>query len=118
MDIKHIILVDDDPAIQDAFQLILSHAGYKVTVYSNGQPLLTNAFTLPHLFILDKQLSGADGLDICRYLKQQPATSAIPIIILSASPHIRRLATSAGANGFLEKPCSLKDLLASVEQFI
>ena len=115
---KHIILVDDDPAIQDAFRLILTHAGYEVTVYSNGRSLLTSGYTLPQLFILDKQLSGADGVDICRYLKQRPATSAIPVIILSASSHTRHQALAAGANAFLEKPCSLKDLLASVEQYI
>jgi CheY-like chemotaxis protein len=113
---KQIILVDDDPAMQDAFLQVLSRAGYGVTVYPNGTPLLSNQFTLPDLFILDKQLSGADGLDICRLLKQSPETENIPVIMLSASPHIQRLAHAAGANDFLEKPFKLKDLLEMVSR--
>ena len=66
---KRIIIVDDDPAIQDAFRLILERTDYSVTVYSNGQALLEGNFTLPDLVILDKQLSGADGLAVCRALR-------------------------------------------------
>jgi DNA-binding response OmpR family regulator len=114
---KKIIVVDDDPAIQDAFRLIFTRAGYQVTVYSNGQALLTGNFEHPDILILDKQLSGADGLDICRLLKQKAETKHIPIIMLSASPHIQRLFKAAGANDFLEKPFKLKDLLDIVKKY-
>ena len=108
---KQVILVDDDPAIQDAFGLVLRGAGYGVTIYSNGHALLNNAFIAPDLIVMDKQLSGADGIDICRSLKQDPATKGIPIIMMSASPHIQRLAEEAGSDDFLEKPFRLHVLL-------
>lgn len=114
---KQIIIVDDDPPIQDAFRLIFERAGYGVTIYENGNALLRNDFSLPDIFILDKQLSGADGLHICHRLKQQETTRHIPVIILSASPHIHRMAKDAGANDFLEKPFSLKDLLEMVKKY-
>lgn len=114
---KQIIIVDDDPAIQDAFRLILERAGYAVTVYNNGSPLLRDDFITPSLIILDRQLSGADGLDVCRILKRRAATKEVPIIMLSASPYIQRLALEAGANDFLEKPFKLKELMQLVEKY-
>lgn len=115
---KHILIVDDDPGIQDAFRLILERAGYAVTVYDNGNPLFQDDFTPPDIFILDKQLSGADGLDICRLLKQRELTQHIPVIMLSASPHIYQLAKDAGADDFLEKPFKLKELLEMIKQYV
>jgi DNA-binding response OmpR family regulator len=115
---KRIIIVDDDPAIQDVFRLIFQRAGYEVMGYPNGDSLLQGDFMMPDVIILDKQLSGADGLDICRVLKQRETTKEIPIIMLSASPHVQQLALQAGADGFLEKPFALKDLLDKVGQYM
>ncbi len=107
---KHIILTDDDPGVQDAFRTALERAGYHVTVFANGNSLLEGRFEVPDIFLLDKQLSGVDGLDICRHLKSTPATANIPVIMLSATPQIDRLAKSAGADGFLEKPFRMRQL--------
>ena len=115
---KRVIIVDDDPAIQDAFRLILERAGYAVTVYHNGTALLEGDFTPPDLIILDKQLSGADGLDICRILKQREATKHIPVIMLSASPYIQWPAREAGADDFLEKPFKLKELMEMIQKYV
>ncbi len=111
---KHIILTDDDPGVQDAFRTALERAGYTVTVFANGAPLLEGRFETPDLFLLDKQLSGVDGLDICRHLKADARTAAVPIIMLSATPQIDRLAKAAGADGFLEKPFRLKQLMDAI----
>ncbi|WP_276485593.1 response regulator transcription factor [Paraflavitalea pollutisoli] len=115
---KRIIIVDDDPAILEAFHLILGRAGYSVSSYVNGQVLLTLPLPPVDLILLDKQLSGADGLDICQRLKQQPETKHIPIVMLSASPHVRPLAMNACADDFLEKPFRMKDLLEMVKKHI
>jgi CheY-like chemotaxis protein len=96
--------------IRDITRLVLERAGYTVTVYPNGEPLLETEYELPDLYLLDKQLSGIDGLEVCRYLKQQEKTKHIPVIMLSASPHISTLYIEAGANDFLEKPFSTKQL--------
>lgn len=113
-----IILADDDPSMRDIFELILKRAGYMVTSYSNGEILLGNEFELPDLFILDKQLSGIDGLDVCRFLKGQESTKNIPVIIISASPHIAQFADDAGADEFIEKPFRTKELLGIIEKHI
>lgn len=115
---QKIIIVDDDPAIRDAFRLIFTAEEYDVTIFTEGSPVLTNAFELPDIFILDKQLSGVDGLDLCRILKQRPETQNIPVIILSASPNIGLLANSAGADEVLEKPFKVKMLRESVSRLL
>ena len=68
--------------------------------------------------MIDKLLSGYDGLDICRYLKSNPLTSHIPVIMVSASPDIGVAAIKAGADDFVEKPFDLKYLLKVIERNI
>ena len=108
---KKVIITDDDNAMQDALRLIFERAGYEATIYANGNSLLNNGHELPDIYILDKQLSGVDGLDICRHLKAQARSSNIPVIMLSATPNIAKLAIEAGAAAFLEKPFKMRDLL-------
>jgi DNA-binding response OmpR family regulator len=111
---KKIIFADDDPTIQDVINLIFE-GEYEVTVFSNGEPILKNQFELPDLFLLDKQLSGMDGLDICRFLKGQESTKNVPVIIISANPKIFELAKSAGADAAIEKPFPIKELRDLIE---
>jgi CheY-like chemotaxis protein len=115
---KKIICADDDPGIQDVLPLICGRAGYEVTMYSNGEQLMENEFELPDIFLLDKQLSGADGMEICRFLKGQESTRHIPVIIVSASPNLDKQAKAAGADGFLEKPFHMKYLLELLKKHL
>jgi DNA-binding response OmpR family regulator len=107
---KRIMIVDDDPSIQHAMQMIFPADLYLVDVQSNGQLIVDGRFEPPDIFLLDKQLAGVDGLELCRILKAGTATKAIPVVILSASPHIRATAVAAGADAVLEKPFSLAEL--------
>jgi CheY-like chemotaxis protein len=115
---KQIIIADDDLAIRDVFNLILKRAGYDVTAYSSGEVLMGNGYKLPDLFIVDKQLSGMDGLEVCHFLKTQDSTKNIPVILISASPYVSRYAQDAGADDFIEKPFKTKTLIALVEKHI
>ncbi len=115
---KQIIIAEDDPGIADIFQIILKRAGYSVTLYSNGEALMNNQLELPEMFILDKQLSGIDGLEVCRFLKSRESSKNIPVIIMSASNYIGGLAADAGADAFVEKPFKIKDLIEVIEKYI
>jgi len=115
---KRIILVEDDEAIADVVRLILARAGYSVTIYENSTDLLTGNYEIPHLFMLDKQIPGVDGLELCRRLKNDPRVAAVPVIMLSASPQILVLAAAAGADAALEKPFSAADLRQLTSRFL
>ena len=115
---KKILIVDDDAGIQDVFRLIFEGAGFTVSIFQEGESIMEGKFDVPDLFILDKQLSGVDGLDVCRHLKSQSNTAAIPIIMVSATPHVAPLAEKAGADFFLEKPFRIRHLLETVQRLM
>jgi DNA-binding response OmpR family regulator len=115
---KKIIIVEDDEAVADSLKLILEPVGYHITIYSNGNSLLDTQFELPDLFILDKQLIGISGLDICIFLKKKERTSKIPVILLSASPDICKNAPTVGADDVLEKPFPMQVLREMVAKHI
>lgn len=113
---KKIILVDDDPGILEIFKVILERAGYTVTTFINAQLILSDMFDEPDIFIIDKQLSGVDGVEVCNYLKKRHLMGTTPIIIFSANAHVHKFAKEAGADGSLEKPFKTKELLNMVEK--
>jgi len=115
---KKILVADDDPGIRDIFKIIFERAGYSIEIKGDAEDVLKNNFTIPDVFLIDKLLSGYDGLDICRYLKSNPLTSHIPVIMVSASPDIVITAIKARADDFVEKPFDLKYLLKVIERNI
>jgi DNA-binding response OmpR family regulator len=116
---RHKILVaDDDPGIRDIFNIILAKAGYDIEIKDDANEIFKNKFRIPDLFLVDRLLSGVDGLDVCRYLKSNEQTSHIPVIMVSASPDIGILAVKAGADDFVEKPFELGYLLKVIERNI
>ncbi len=115
---KTVIIIDDDTVILDVFKLVFERAGYAVTIFNRGEIILNEKFDEPDIFIIDKQLSGADGLDLCRFLKSRESKQNTPVIVFSASPHIYKQAKDAGADDFLEKPFKTKTLLQMVEKHI
>ena len=115
---KQILIADDDPGIRDIFQILLKRAGYEVVLYSSGELLMKDEFELPDLFILDKQLSGIDGLEVCQHLKHKKRTKDIPVIVISASPYVSHLAKEAGADDFIEKPFKTKALIEVMEKLL
>ena len=115
---KRILITDDDEGVQDIFRLIFERAGYDVQVFGEALSILENNYTQPDLFVLDRQLSGQDGLKVCKFLKSQNSTKNIPVIIVSATPGIAKMAREAGADDFIEKPFQIRDLLGVVEKWI
>jgi len=113
-----IVVIEDDPAINEALVMILRKSGYSVHSFLTAEAY-EEADTQPiGAYIIDRQLPGSDGLDLCRRLKAHPATSQIPVIIMSATPDARQFTQQAGGDYFLEKPFSKKQLLTVLERLI
>jgi CheY-like chemotaxis protein len=115
---KKILVADDDPGLQDIFKIILERAGYEVEIKENGNDILKKKFRVPDLFLIDKLLSGMDGLAVCSFLKMYPQTKDIPVIMISASPDIGILSQRAGADDYIEKPFDIDHLLKVIERHI
>lgn len=112
------MIADDDAGIVDSLSMMLEFEGYLVTSTLNGATLLQLNGNLPDLLLLDIWMSGVDGRDICRQLKQQPHTSKMPILMISASKDIQGSALAAGADDFLAKPFEMDELLQKVAQYV
>jgi CheY-like chemotaxis protein len=118
---KRILVVDDELNILKAIKVRLEHEGYDVVTSVDGPQALQQAGALcPHLILLDVKLPGLDGYEVCRTLKRQPATAAIPVIVFSASDrHLSQLAdrcVEAGADGWLKKPFRTEELLDKIHR--
>ncbi|HEU5167912.1 MAG TPA: response regulator [Chitinophagaceae bacterium] len=115
---QKILIADDDESIRDIFNIILAKAGYDIEIKEDANEIFKNNFKIPDLFLIDKLLSGVDGLDVCRHLKNNLATCNIPVVMVSASPDIGAMAIKAGADDFVEKPFELSYLLKVIERNI
>ncbi|RCH54127.1 response regulator [Mucilaginibacter hurinus] len=113
--LKKIMIADDDPGIVDAIEMLLEFEGYAVTSTVDGSTVLDLQKDLPDLLLLDIWMSGEDGRDICRKLKEDEEKKHIPVIMISASKDVKDSAFSAGADDFLAKPFEISDLLAKIE---
>lgn len=111
---KKIMIADDDPGIVDAIEMLLEFEGYQVSSTFDGSTVLDMKMELPDLLLLDIWMSGEDGRDICKKLKQIEATKNIPVIMVSASKDIKESALAAGADDFLAKPFEMNDLLTKI----
>ena len=117
---KKILVVDDDPDILDALQMLLEFAGYEVKTSEKGEyaeNLHDTNGGLPDLIILDVLLSGKDGRLICQKLKSQRDTKHIPIIMISAHPNAKQSVSAVGANDFIAKPFDMDEFLAMVVKY-
>jgi len=115
---RKIVIADDDQGVLEIFKIIFEKEGYETITLSNPKPLLQNQYMDADIYLLDKQMSGTDGIEVCKYLKQQEQTRNIPVLIVSANPSAKALSEEAGADDFIEKPFLKKDLLAIVARNI
>lgn len=109
-----ILVVDDEPVIMESLAYSLRREGYNVSVTPNGIDALELFDRVqPDLVILDIMLPGMDGLEVCRRLR---ARSSVPIIMLTArSDEVDKiLGLEIGADDYLPKPFSFRELLARI----
>ena len=116
-----ILVVEDEPAIQELIAFNLTQAGHHVLRASTAEAALTlvkNA--LPDLVLLDWMLPGASGVDIAKRLRNDERTKHIPIIMLTARSDEQDKVTGleSGADDYITKPFSPKELTARLKAVI
>ena len=114
----HILIVDDDAEIRGLIREYLQKHGYRVAAAANGRELRAAVRTArPDLIVLDLMLPGEDGLELCRELR---ADSDVPIIMLTArgDETDRIVGLEMGADDYLPKPFSPRELLARIKSVL
>ena len=118
---RTILVVDDEPEIVQIARDYLDRAGYRVISSGDGREALRLARTeSPALVVLDLMLPGMDGLDVTRAMREDPATRAIPIIMLTARVEEtdRLIGLELGADDYITKPFSPRELVARVRALL
>ena len=114
---SRVLIVEDEPDIRDVLAWHLEREGYRVTRSADGaQALREIAAQPPDLVLLDLMLPGLGGLEVCRRLRQDPATAGLPVIMLTAKGDEvdRIVGLEVGADDYIVKPFSPKEVLARV----
>lgn len=120
---KKILIVDDQPQVRELVAVTLQTYNYQLFLAENGQQALQLAQKEhPHLILLDVMLYGSelDGLEVCRYLKKDPSTQDIPVILLTASGQKSNIEAgrAAGADDYITKPFSPLALAEKIQAMI
>jgi DNA-binding response OmpR family regulator len=116
-DTPYILIVDDEWMNRELLNAYLKIGGYRVGEANSGEKALEMiAEEAPALVMLDVHLSGISGFEVCRRLKDDATTRAIPILMVTAldSPEDQQQAAAAGADGFVAKPFEMETLLARI----
>ena len=112
------MIADDDPSIVDAVEMLLEFEGYEVTSTVDGATTFNDMKQeQPDLLLLDIWMSGEDGRDICKKIKEDEAIKGVPVIMISASRDIRESAMEAGADDFIAKPFEMNELLQKIAYY-
>ena len=116
---ERILIIEDDPDIAESLRYNLRREGFRVDVAESGEQgyrLATDPQSKFSLIVLDLMLPGMSGMDVCRRLRIQPVTDKTPIIILTAkaSESDKIYGLELGADDYMTKPFSVKELLARI----
>lgn len=117
---SRILVVEDHPTMREAMRLVLEHEGYEITEAADGRSAVSNVRTdPPDLVILDMNIPGTSGADVLKELKEDPSTSEVRVIVVTATGEEGRpAAMNLGADEYFTKPFSPLALLRTVERVL
>jgi len=115
-----ILLIEDDPAVQELVTSLLTSSGFTVDVASDGSTghRLCKAENKYEVIILDLGLPDMDGLDLLRRIRQEGVTTHVLILTAKDGPDDRVVGLDTGADDYLSKPCVLPELDARVRALL
>ncbi len=118
---KKILLADDSITIQKVIELTFSDEDFDVVTVGNGRLAIERVQEVrPDLVLCDIIMPERDGYEVCEFIKTNPATSQIPVLLLTGAfePFDQERATRAGCDGFLAKPFEPQSLIAKVKDLL
>jgi two-component system alkaline phosphatase synthesis response regulator PhoP len=107
----HVLVADDEPAITALVAEMLGYAGFRVVQARGGAEAIALARQeRPDLILMDVMMPDLDGRDACKVLKMDQALGHVPVILFSSADERDVHWSGAGADGFLQKPFSIRSL--------
>lgn len=118
---KRILIADDEPNIVISLEFLMKREGFDVVVAADGEAALSEmAARMPDLILLDVMLPKKDGFEVCQQIRANPAWQSVKIIMLTAKGRDTQIAKglALGADSYMTKPFSTKDLMAQIKQLL
>lgn len=118
---NRILIVEDEESLLNLESIILTSKGYRVTGCGDGAAALEELVrNPPDIVVLDIMLPGMDGFQVCRSIKDNPETSAIPVVMLSARKNSQDMerGLQAGADAYITKPFNSAQLIGTIERLL
>ena len=115
---KKILIVDDEPNIVISLEFLMKKEGFEVAVAVDGDEALAKVASFsPDLVLLDVMMPKKSGFEVCEALRADPAQAGLLIVMLTAKGRDTEVAKglAIGANAYVTKPFSTKDLVAQVK---
>jgi DNA-binding response OmpR family regulator len=119
--IRSIVVAEDAADVADSIRYSLEHQGFRVSVANTAQAALDLVLGHPpNLFLLDIDLPGLSGFELCRRFRTEPATTRVPILMITArvEESDQVLGLDLGADDYLTKPFQMRELLARVNAML
>lgn len=116
-----VLVADDDPDIRELVARSLRHDGYELCLAQDGEEALRLAQEQPpDLAVLDVAMPRLDGYEVTRRLRAHPATSAVPVLLVTARVRAEdeERGLAAGASGYVRKPFGMRELRDCVESLV
>ena len=118
---RSVLIVDDEPNIVLSLQFLMKKAGFEVRTARDGEEALAEiARAAPDLVLLDVMMPKRDGFDVCQTVRANPAWQGIRIVLLTAKGRDveREKGLALGADDYVTKPFSTRDVLARIEKLV
>jgi DNA-binding response OmpR family regulator len=120
---RSVLIIEDDPDIAEVLVYSLEKATFNTRVATTGEEGLKaslDGVNPPSIILLDLLLPGMRGTELCRRLRAEPTTSSTPIVVITAKAFEIDLNTSLelGANDYIVKPFSVRDVIARVQSLL
>ena len=118
---KRILIADDEPNIVLSLEFLMKREGFEVQVAADGEAALQAiAAQVPDLILLDIMLPKKDGFDVCQQIRSHPQWQSIKVVMLTAKGRDTEVSKgiALGADAYMTKPFSTRDLVAQVRQLL
>ena len=114
---KSVLIAEDDPGISRMMKLVLEDEGFAVTIARDGAEAIALVGSIkPDVLLLDLRLPVLSGEEVASSIRSLPDGARPKVLITSASSRLKEISEQIGADGFIQKPFELDDLIAATQQ--
>lgn len=113
---SRIYIAEVNKDLQHDLSNALRRNGFDVQVFDSGYPIVSMMDNWPDVFLIDIELPGINGLEVCKWLKSHEGSRHIPVIFLSGDPYLKILAASAHADDYIEVPVTFEKMIHKIKE--